>query len=621
KRQGGSVRRTNRSSEQPRRKLKHPRRRTVQQDCCSFFTKGTEGPRCIPTHTHNTDNDPKLPRCYCNIPGHGCVYWTITARNNEQFNEFAGPEDRCVENREIGYRLVGLESSQETTRQARFKQEAQQWRQFFADIYTWEVPTAEQAVPGFQRVGQLPPQYYPRPKTTSAWGELLCAEHPLLGEKTAGFGWPQVGASAELTSLRLQVARWIERSDSATVPSDAARENVINRTVRAYANCKTNTPRCLRDKLNWEDFKVDFLEAISSLQLDAGVGIPMITAGLPTHRGWVEDPDLLPVLAQLTFDRLLTMSKSSLEARSPEQLVKENICDPIRLFVKQEPHKQSKLDEGRYRLIMSVSLVDQLVARVLFQRQNKSEIALWSAIPSKPGFGLSTEDQVQKFMDVLAGTVGTSAEEVCANWRNLLVPTDCSGFDWSVSDWMLADDMEVRNRLTIDCNELTRHLRAVWLQGISNSILCLSDGTMLAQTRPGVQKSGSYNTSSTNSRIRVMAAYHCGASWAIAMGDDALEAPDSDLSRYKSLGFKVEVSGELEFCSHILKSPTLAIPVNANKMLYRLIHGYNPECGNAEVISNYLNAACSVLHELRHDQELCAQLQKWLISDVTTKLT
>lgn len=441
-----------------------------------------------------------------------------------------------------------------------------------------------------------------------------------MGEKTSGFGWPQVGAHAELTSLRLQAARWLERSKSATIPSDAARENVINRTVQAYANCKTNTPRCTRDELSWETFKIDFLEAVKSLQLDAGVGLPMISAGLPTHRGWVEDPDRLPVLARLTFDRLLTMSKASLVARSAEQLVKENLCDPIRLFVKQEPHKQSKLDEGRYRLIMSVSLIDQLVARVLFQRQNKSEIALWSAIPSKPGFGLSTEDQVQRFMEVLAGNAGASPEELCDNWREFLVPTDCSGFDWSVSDWMLADDMEVRNRLTIDCNELTRHLRAIWLQGISNSVICLSDGTMLAQRVPGVQKSGSYNTSSTNSRVRVMAAYHCGASWAVAMGDDALEAPDTDLAKYKDLGFKVEVSGELEFCSHIFKSPTLAIPVNANKMLYRLIHGYNPECGNLEVVQNYLNAAISVLHELRNDRELCLQLEKWLISDVTTKL-
>ncbi|NP_054685.2 RNA-dependent RNA polymerase P1-P2 fusion protein [Cereal yellow dwarf virus RPS] len=612
-RQGGRVRRTNRSTKSQGRYKRN------KESCCTFFAEGTAAPRCIPTHTHNLDDNPMFSRCYCNIPGHKCPFWDVSARRDAELNEFARTEDRHVEDREIDNRSGRCTSSEETSRQARLQQETRAWQQYFADVYTWEISTSEQEVPGFQRVGKLSPQYYPRARSTTAWGERLCAEHPLLGEKTKGFGWPAVGATAELTSLRLQAARWLERSESAKIPSDAARKNVIDRTVQAYSNCKTNVPRCTRDQLNWDDFRIDFLEAIKSLQLDAGVGIPMITAGLPTHRGWVEDPDLLPVLARLTFDRLLTMSKASLETRSPEQLVKENLCDPIRLFVKQEPHKQSKLDEGRYRLIMSVSLIDQLVARVLFQAQNKSEIALWSAIPSKPGFGLSTEDQVESFINVLADTAGARPEEICDKWRDLLVPTDCSGFDWSVSDWMLADDMEVRNRLTIDCNELTRHLRAVWLQGISNSVLCLSDGTMLSQVKPGVQKSGSYNTSSTNSRIRVMAAYHCGASWAIAMGDDALEAPDTDLSKYKDLGFKVEVSKELEFCSHIFKSPTLAIPVNANKMLYRLIHGYNPECGNAEVIVNYLNAASSVLHELRHDQELCALLHMWLVSGITTK--
>nr|ULB38291.1 P1-P2 fusion protein [Wheat yellow dwarf virus] len=618
KREGGSVR-LNKRTTVGRRRV-HPRRRKLpHRDCCSFFTEGTTAPNCIASHVHNLEDNPYMSRCHCNIPGHGCPYWTIAARHDEQHNESAGPEDRYVEDREINNRSGVAASPEEIAREARFSEEARSYRRFFDDLYNWEISTSEPEVPGFRRVGSFPPKYYPRPRGETSWGRKLCAEHPLLGEKTAGFGWPQVGAAAELRSLRLQASRWLERSELATIPSDADRERVIQRTVVAYSNCKTNAPRCAREQLSWQSFKEDFIEAVQSLQLDAGVGLPMIAAGLPTHRGWVEDPKLLPVLARLTFDRLLTMSKAKLVARSPEQLVREGLCDPIRLFVKQEPHKQSKLDEGRYRLIMSVSLVDQLVARVLFQRQNKSEIALWSAIPSKPGFGLSTEDQTRHFMEVLAGDVGASPEEICDNWRDLLVPTDCSGFDWSVSDWMLADDMEVRNRLTMDCNELTRHLRSVWLQGISNSILCLSDGTMLAQTRPGVQKSGSYNTSSSNSRIRVMAAYHCGASWAIAMGDDALEAPDSDLSKYKSLGFKVEVSGELEFCSHVFKTPDLAIPVNANKMLYRLIHGYDPECGNAEVVANYLNAVVSVLQELRHDRELCVLLEKWLMSNVATK--
>ncbi|GGX38781.1 hypothetical protein GCM10010297_68780 [Streptomyces malachitofuscus] len=353
-----------------------------------------------------------------------------------------------------------------------------------------------------------------------------------------------------------------------------------------------------------------------SLELDAGVGVPYVGYGLPTHRGWVEDPKLLPVLSRLVFDRLQKMSEASFESMTAEELVQAGLCDPIRLFVKGEPHKQAKLDEGRYRLIMSVSLVDQLVARVLFQAQNKREIALWRAIPSKPGFGLSTDGQTQEFLNLLANQMSTTAEDVVARWREYLVPTDCSGFDWSVADWMLHDEMEVRNRLTMQNNALTRRLRACWLRCISNSVLCLSDGTLLAQRVAGVQKSGSYNTSSSNSRIRVMGAYHCGASWAMAMGDDALESVDTDLSVYKQLGFKVEVSGELEFCSHIFLSPTLAIPVNRAKMLYKLIHGYNPGSGNLEAISNYLNACFSVLNELRSDPDFVALLYSWLVTPV-----
>lgn len=364
---------------------------------------------------------------------------------------------------------------------------------------------------------------------------------------------------------------------------------------------------------------------MSSLELDAGVGVPLVALKRKTHRSWVEgtknEESLLPQLAQLTFDRLQKLSEVSFEAMTPEELVQQGLCDPIRLFVKGEPHKQSKLDEGRYRLIMSVSLIDQLVARVLFQAQNKLEIALWRAVPSKPGFGLSTDEQIIDFVDCLAKQAGLTPEEVTTSWEDHLYPTDCSGFDWSVSQWMLEDDMQVRNELTINCTPLTRKLRAAWLHCIGNSVLCLSDGTLLAQDHPGVQKSGSYNTSSSNSRIRVMAAYHCGASWAMAMGDDALESRDSSLELYKDLGFKVEVSGQLEFCSHIFEKPDLAIPVNINKMLYKLIHGYEPECGNFEVMLNYVSAVASVLNELRYDPELVAKLQVWLLPVESQKIS
>nr|WMV94234.1 RNA-dependent RNA polymerase [Pepper vein yellows virus] len=534
----------------------------------------------------------------------------------EAFGE-AGGEDRPFHYRKESGGSSGSESHEETPGKPAAQTTAENFQRYFEGSYKWEVPTSSQEIPGFQQCGSLPQYYHPKQIKGSEWGTQLIQEHPELGEKVSGFGWPTVGPQAEVTSLTLQAERWLQRAQSAKIPSSENRERVINKTVEAYSNVKTFGPTATRgDKLEWRQFLEDFKSAVFSLELDAGIGVPYIAYGRPTHKGWVEDPKLLPVLARLTFNRLQKMLEVESSDMSAEELVQAGLCDPIRTFVKREPHKQSKLDEGRYRLIMSVSLVDQLVARVLFQNQNKREIALWRANPSKPGFGLSTDEQVLEFVQALAAQVEVSPEEVITSWEKYLVPTDCSGFDWSVAEWMLHDDMVVRNKLTLDLNPTTEKLRSVWLKCICNSVLCLSDGTLLAQRVPGVQKSGSYNTSSSNSRIRVMAAYHCGADWAMAMGDDALESVNTNLEVYKSLGFKVEVSGQLEFCSHIFRAPDLALPVNERKMLYKLIFGYNPGSGNLEVISNYIAACVSVLNELRHDPDSVALLHSWLVSPV-----
>nr|UNI77224.1 MAG: P1-P2 fusion protein [Cowpea polerovirus 2] len=512
--------------------------------------------------------------------------------------------------------IFPTKEEQEARRQ-QWRNKAANYRRFFETQFKWELSTPPQEVPGFRFCGKAPQWYHPKQKQQGEWGEEVIRKHPDLGKKTHGFGWPQFGPQAELKSLRLQASRWLDRAQSAQVPSPAERERVIKRLVSSYKQAQSVNPvATMSGELLWDDFLQSFKEAASSLQLDAGVGVPYVALGKPTHRSLVEDPEMLPVLARLTFDRLEKLSKEGVCRLTPEELVKQGLCDPIRVFVKGEPHKQSKLDEGRYRLIMSVSLVDQLVARVLFQEQNKKEIALWRVVPSKPGFGLSTDQQVLEFTEALAHKVGVTPQELIEEWKDHLVPTDCSGFDWSVADWMLEDDIEVRNRLTRGLTPVTAMMRRNWKHCIANSVLCLSDGTLLAQTVPGVQKSGSYNTSSTNSRVRVMCAYHCGATWCCAMGDDALESVDSNLEEYKRLGLKVEVSGKLEFCSHIFESPSLATPVNVGKMLYKLIYGYNPGSGNLEVIANYLAACFSVFNELRHDPELVLQLYEWLVLPV-----
>jgi hypothetical protein len=165
---------------------------------------------------------------------------------------------------------------------------------------------------------------------------------------------------------------------------------------------------------------------------------------------------------------------------------------------------------------------------------------------------------------------------------------------------MLDDEMEVRNRLTHNCPEILKRMRAAWLHCLKNSVLMTSDGMLLAQTVPGIQKSGSFNTASSNSKIRYMLAVFAGAAWAITMGDDALEDCHSDLEVYKLLGVKCEETTELEFCSHIFVSTDVALPAGVGKMLFGLLNRYNPATANEECLQKYTSAVTAVLEELRH---------------------
>lgn len=257
------------------------------------------------------------------------------------------------------------------------------------------------------------------------------------------------------------------------------------------------------------------------------------------------------LVAYAVAQRLLKLSTSDIRGLTPEELVRGGFCDPVRLFVKQEPHPMSKVETGRLRLISSVSLIDQIVERMMFGIQNSLEIDNWKSCPSKPGMGLSLVEQGKVVWDEV-------------RFKHTLCPAaeaDISGFDWSVQEWELMADVEMRVRLGNFGPQLETAARNRFFC-LSNSVFQLSDGTMISQGLPGLMKSGSYCTSSSNSRIRVLMAELIGSPWCIAMGDDSVEGfvPEAR-EKYAALGHNckdyvacsTESNGELEsfnFCSH-----------------------------------------------------------------------
>lgn len=219
-------------------------------------------------------------------------------------------------------------------------------------------------------------------------------------------------------------------------------------------------------------------------------------------------------------------------------LVAVGATDPVKLFVKNEPHTAKKLVRKGYRLISSVSVVDQLVSRMLHGDLNELEIRNFHKLPSQPGMGLEDVDFKR-----MAGWITGEP----------LVSTDISGFDWNVALWMLEDEALVRCAL-YQLPEGHKARRAIMgrARALAHAVFVLSDGTMYAQCVPGLQKSGDYTTSSTNSRIMAMLLVHSGATKMWCMGDDAVSVGTDETRLRAFLDVKefVESETELTFCSH-----------------------------------------------------------------------
>jgi len=237
---------------------------------------------------------------------------------------------------------------------------------------------------------------------------------------------------------------------------------------------------------------------------------------------------------------------------SAGEMVALGVADPFTVMVKGELHSAKKLEEGRVRLIMVNSLIDQMVERFLFEPQNSAEIASHTTLPSKPGMGLHDEG-LKHLREALAGIPNPRA-------------SDANAYDWRVLWWHLEMDLEVRKRLTglAPGAPLLRAMEArFW--ALANAAFVFSDGVVWSQVEPGIMKSGSVLTAATNSRIRYMLARLVGANsggkivgcqLAMTMGDDCVESdPGSEaVSEYRAMGMVIEFSDRLDFCSTDLET-------------------------------------------------------------------
>lgn len=161
--------------------------------------------------------------------------------------------------------------------------------------------------------------------------------------------------------------------------------------------------------------------------------------------------------------------------------------DDIRVFIKDEPHKVSKMRAGRYRLIMVMSLEDQVLDRVLMSNWSEEE-KFWR-IPGKSGWS----------------PVPAGYRYLNSAFPGDVLATDCTAFDWTFPEWVAKALLQLRLDMMVNPSEAyIQVLSARWRAVLRDAIVRLPDGRRFQQNRWGLMKSGWFRTIAENSSAQVL---------------------------------------------------------------------------------------------------------------------
>nr|UHS71501.1 MAG: hypothetical protein 2 [Sobelivirales sp.] len=287
----------------------------------------------------------------------------------------------------------------------------------------------------------------------------------------------------------------------------------------------------------------------------------------PRKSDWISKD--LESLVDLVLERLTLLeyiAPSNLELHANTELIAYGFQDPVSIFVKGEPHKIEKIQQGRYRLIANCTLVEEAIKRLLFAEQNDADKAdCYNESGSAGGWDWTTDEAASRCFRSLKSWLPTAAT------------SDVSAWDWSVKEWMFMAELEIRRRLngaskTSSWYKISYNVYKCFCR----SVYILTDGTAYTLEHPGVQKSGDYNTTTTNGRIRNLMAVLVGSEKSKSAGDDNISTyVDDAVAKYAKYGLKVTdykkvENGRVPFCSATFTEDK-AIPDSAMKSLYNLL--------------------------------------------------
>lgn len=349
---------------------------------------------------------------------------------------------------------------------------------------------------------------------------------------------------------------------TAFIPDLEQREKVLNLMEEWYSPCRWVLPD------DWFSFE-RFERVLKRLDFQSSPGYPYCRTA-QTIGAWLG-------FDGISFDSLrvqeLWMDVKQVYSGGGELIQ--------RVFIKQEPHKRAKALEGRWRLIMAFPLNFQVFWHLLFDYQNDLEIRHATSIPSQQGIWLH----------------GGAWKGHLQRWSQMRydVGLDKSAWDWTYPSWLLEWDLEFRFRMGHGAlmHEWFGHAKRQWdLAFGAGARFITTEGFLLEQCVPGIMKSGSVVTISSNSHaqamLHVLVCLDEGVDpwpYPACCGDDTLQRLDqASIEGYRKYGVVVKSASEgLEFMGHeFLK--TGPAPLYMEKHFNRFLHI------DEEYVAQYLEA-------------------------------
>lgn len=363
-----------------------------------------------------------------------------------------------------------------------------------------------------------------------------------LERLASDYDWPSFGHVAEIQSLKYHLA--LRDGLDKTEMDPGVGPTVIRQTVEQCSAAATRVP-------------IDFLEFSHYVRVLAGVDWNS-SPGFPYFYEHTNNKGFFGVKeGKPNFDRVMyvwDLIQERLEKRD---------SDPIRLFIKPEPHKKKKIADKRFRLISSVSIIDQLIDQMVFGFQNEQFLENNHYTPVRVGWGWMK-----------------------GGWRSVpragMVACDKSGWDWTVTPWLLNAEFEVRRRLLLG-GDIDKWVEVAQYRYhclfISNEFVT-SGGVVFSLKDPGVMKSGCVNTIVSNSIMQTILHHRVSVELGVrsyglwAMGDDTLQPNTPFMEEYCRALSKYcilkQVSSESEFAGMKWKGRFIE-PLYTGKHAYNIL--------------------------------------------------